>query len=170
MIKTKKCKLCDKPAFSKGFCQQHMEKTALKSGGSIKKVSSKGNPDKVVRQTLRSIYFDYHIERCTHSEESGKSITAPSRTNICHLFDKSRHESLQDNLHNYVYLTFEEHQRFDQLLFSLRFEDIEKEFKNSWSKALIRIKKLLPLCEENTVFTRAITKYLNEDGRSIESK
>lgn len=171
MIKTKKCKLCDNPAFSKGLCKNHIGKSEIKNKGG--KIKSKTNIIKTAREgtveknknksEIRSIYFDYHIERCTHSEESGQPINNPTRSNICHLIDKGRHPSLEDNLDNYIYLTFKEHERFDQLLFSLRFKDLEKEFKNSWSLACTRSLKLLYLCKESTNFTRELKKYL--DGR-----
>jgi hypothetical protein len=162
MIKSKKCSLCDKPAFSKGFCQQHGKKSTIKSK------TIKTSEKKEIKSELRNIYFEYHIERCTHSEESSKPINEPTRTNVAHIIDKGRHPSLQDHLDNYVYLTFHEHERFDSLLFSLRFADLEKEFKNSWQLACIRGKDLLLLCRESTNFTREFKKYL--DGREeIES-
>lgn len=161
MIKVKKCNLCDRPAFSKGFCQQHGKKSDIKSK------TSKTSEKKEIKSELRNIYFEYHLEKCTHSEESFKQILEPTRANICHLVDKGRHPSLQDNLENCIYLTFEEHERYDSLLFSLRFTDLEKEFKNSWNKSCIKYKKLLSLCEESTNFTRELKKYL--DGREFKS-
>lgn len=119
MIKTKKCKLCDNPAFSKGFCKNHIGKSEIKSKTNKIKTTRESTVEKNKQKSeLRSIYFDYHIERCTNSEESGQPINEPTRSNICHLIDKGRHPSLEDNLDNYIYLTFKEHERFDQLLFS----------------------------------------------------
>lgn len=161
MIKTSKCKECDRNAFSKGLCQIHQPKK------SIKQSRESSQNTKLEKQDKRNNYFEYHLERCVRSSESFKQIIEPTRANICHLIDKGRHESLQDNVENCIYLTWEEHTRFDELLFSHRFEDIEKEFKNSWPKTCISYKKLLPLCEENTVFTRALEKYLN--GKRIKS-
>lgn len=168
MIKSKKCLECDRPAFSKGLCQIHVKpKTISKSTGKIKskrELTAKKNIDK---KELRDVYFDYHLERCTSSEESLKQISNPARANVCHLIDKGRHPSLADNLDNCIYLTFTEHERYDSLLFSHRFEDLEKEFKNSWSKSCEKYKKLLSLCKETTNFTRELKKYL--DGREIKS-
>lgn len=158
MIKSKKCKLCNNNAFSKGLCQIHQPKKGIKSSRISAKVK------KEVQQEVRNGYFEYHLARCERSEESFVQISNPTRVNICHLIDKGRHPSLQDNLENCIYLTFEEHQRYDQLLFSHRFEDLEKEFKNSWSKSCIKYNKLLSLCEESTNFTRELKKYL--DGRA----
>lgn len=161
MIKSKKCLECDRPVFSKGLCQLHQPKKRIKQNREATQVKT------TVKKEKRNSYFDYHLERCTRSEESHKQISNPTRANICHLIDKGRHPSLEDNLDNYIYLLFTEHERFDSLLFSLRFEDLEKEFKNSWSKACILYNKLLPLCKESTNFTRELKKYLN--GREIKS-
>lgn len=161
MIKSKTCKECDRPAFSKGLCQIHQPKKGIKSSRESTKEKT------IVKQEKRNSYFEYHLERCIRSEESFKQISNPTRANICHLIDKGRHPSLEDNLDNYIYLSFTEHERFDSLLFSLRFEDLEKEFKNSWSKTCERYNKLLPLCKESTNFTRELQKYL--DGREIKS-
>ena len=162
MIKSsKKCLACDRPAFSKGLCQIHQPKKSIKQSRATTKEKNTGKQEK------RNSYFDYHLERCTRSEESFKQISNPTRANICHLVDKGRHPSLEDNLDNCIYLTFEEHQKYDSLLFSHRFEDLEKEFKNSWSKSCEKYKKLLSLCKETTNFTRELKKYL--DGREIKS-
>ena len=165
MLKAKKCLECDRPAFSKGLCQVHAKgKTTLKNSGKIKQKRLPTAEKTTVKRELREVYFDYHIEKCTRSEESFKEITEPTRANIAHLIDKGRHPSLQDNVENCIYLTFSEHERYDQLLFSHRFEDLEKEFKNSWNKSCEKYKKLLSLCEESTNFTRELKKYL--DGRA----
>ena len=155
-LKTKKCILCEKPAFSKGYCQQHTPKKSIKQNRekTVEKKSSK--------KATRDVYFEYHISRCTHSELSGKPINNPTRANICHILDKSRHPSVQDNVVNCVHLDITEHSRFDELLFKLDFETLEKEFENIWEKVCIRVKYLLPLCTENTVLTRAFEKYLYE--------
>lgn len=164
MIKSKKCKECDKPVFSKGLCQFHSKSKLISKGeGRIKQKRESTVEKSAEKRELREVYFDYHIERCTRSEESLKQISNPTRANICHLIDKGRHPSLQDNLDNYIYLTFEEHQDFDKLLFSLEFKKLEKIFKNSWEMACTRYINLLPLCQESTNFTRSLKKYL--DGR-----
>ena len=155
-MKPKKCKECDRPAFSKGLCQVHQPKKSIKQNREITKEKA------TVKQDKRNTYFDYHLEKCARSEESFKQISEPTRANICHLIDKGRHPSLQDNLDNCIYLTFVEHERYDSLLFSHRFEDLEKEFKNSWNKSCEKYKKLLSLCEESTNFTRELKKYLDE--------
>lgn len=169
MLKTKKCLECDRPAFSKGLCQIHSKnKAALKSSGKIKQKRESTVEKTTVKRELREVYFDYHIERCTRSEESRKQISSPTRANICHIIPKGLHPSVQDNLENCVYYLFEEHERFDKLLFSLEFEKLEKEFKNSWDKVCIKASKIIPLCLENTNFIRSFKKYL-DDRRECKS-
>lgn len=161
MIKSKTCSLCEKPAFSKGFCQSHQPKKSIKNAREKTKVQ------KEIKQEKRNGYFEYHLERCTRSEESHKQIANPTRANICHIIPKGLHPSVQDNLDNCVYYLFEEHERFDKLLFSLEFDKLEKEFKNSWDKVCIRAKNVLSFCQESTNLSRELEKYL--DGREFKS-
>lgn len=169
MIKTKKCLECDRPAFSKGLCQIHTKSKPLsKSSGKIKNKRDTTVEKNTAKKELRDVYFDYHLERCTRSEESFKQISNPTRANICHIIPKGLHPSVQDNLENCIYYLFEEHERFDKLLFSLEFEKLEKEFKNSWNKVCIRAENVLSLCKESTNLSREFKKYLN--GREIKSQ
>lgn len=133
---------------------------ASKSYKKPKQVSEKKKSAKKKQSNRRNKYFDYHIERCTHCEESGEVIPYPSRLNICHIIDKGRHPSVEDNLDNYVYLTGDLHTEFDNLLFKHRFEELEKEFPNSWSVVVSRMEKLLPLVKEQTRFKIKFEEYL----------
>src|SRR5690606_18602646 len=144
MIKSKKCNLCERPAFSKGLCNLHGKKS------SIKKQRSSTVEKKEEKQERRNVYFEYHIKKCTKSEESGESILNLTRANDYHLIQKCLHHSLQDTLKNCIYLTFSEHERFDKLLFSLEFDKLEKEFKNSWDKTCVILKELVYLSKETT--------------------
>jgi len=132
---------------------------------SISKVSEKQKIKNKIKSDVRSVYFDFHIQRCRISEESGNVIHNPNRSNICHLFAKSNHPSLQSNLDNFVYLTSEEHSEFDTYLFRHEFEKLERNFEKSWQISCQRIKKLLPLCEEKTKFYFAITDYLTTNNK-----
>lgn len=136
-------------------------KPIKRGNGKIKSRRVKTIEKKKQISKIRDEYFECHLQRCTSSEESGAIILEPTRANICHIFDKSRHTSLQGNLENCIYLTFSEHQDFDRYLYSHQFDKLEDNFKNSWGNTCILLNKLLSLCEENTVFTRAIEKYLN---------
>lgn len=172
MIKSKKCsiEICNLPAFSKGLCKKHCSFKELKQANSLIKSKSKGIKKSRIEteeknkeiQEKRNIYFEYHLERTTHSEHSGKPIQNPTKANICHIIPKANHPSLQDNLENCIILTFKEHERFDYLLFNLEFEKLEREFGTTWKNICQTIKKLLPLCEESTNLTRNLEKYLQD--------
>jgi len=123
------------------FCSSPMK--------ALKKTTPKIQAKNKERRVKLNIYFDYHIEQCLRSEESGQVIPYPSKVNICHIFPKRVYHSVENNLDNFVYLTAEEHNQFDHLLDLYKFEELEKNFKNSWSKICTRAKKLLPLIIEN---------------------
>lgn len=160
MIKRKKkvCTSCgeERYIFSRGRCQL----CASKSYKKPKQTSEKKKSAKEKQANRRNKYFDYHIERCTHCEESGEVIPYPSRVNILHLFAKSNHPSVEDNLDNCAYMTLDLHTKFDELLFKHRFEELEAEFPNSWSVIVERMKKLLPLVKEQTRFKIKFEEYL----------
>ena len=126
----------------------------------IRKVTPKTAAKNKERSKIRAEYFDFHIKACTQSEESKKPILNPNRSNICHLFSKSQHPSVQADLGNYVYLTLDEHTKFDTHLFRNDFETLEKEFPNAWPTVCTRIKEILPQVKENTKFKRKISEYL----------
>lgn len=160
MIKRKKkdCVSCGEERYiwSKGRCKLCSQKAYKKP----KQVSEKKKSAKEKQTNRRNKYFDYHIERCTHCEESGVSISEPNRSNILHLFAKSNHPSVEDNLDNYAYMTVKSHTKFDNLLFKHRFEELEKEFPNSWKIIIERMKKLLPVVQEQTRFKIKFEEYL----------
>lgn len=166
--KNKKCVVCgrdDQPWFSKKRCKSCSQKSYGKISSkptTIKPITAKTQKKKKAQSELRNVYFEYHIDRCHHSEESGKPIGEATRANIAHLFDKGRHKSVQANLDNFIYLTLDEHNRFDELLFKHFFTSIEKEFPRSWEIACRRYKKVLPLVKERTNFYFAIKQYLDE--------
>ena len=156
MIKSRKCSLCNRPAFSKGLCQIHQAKKSIKQNREATKEKT------AVKQDKRKTYFEYHLERCTRSEESFKQISEPTRANICHILPKRKYISVQNNLLNFIYLDLEEHSRFDLLLDSLRFLELEVEFPNSWGLACKRINMFIDDVEENGIIIRELKKYLNE--------
>lgn len=142
MIQQKKkiCKNCqtEQYIFSKGRCQRCAtieDSKPLKRGATIKKQTDKNKSYRKSQSEIRDRYFDFHISLCKASDESGVSIPNPTRANICHLFDKARHPSVQANIYNCVYLTLDEHTRFDQLLYQHEFDKLEQEFPNAWEKA-----------------------------------
>lgn len=128
----------------------------------LKKTTEKTAKKKKERSIKLSIYYDYLISQCTHSEHSGKPILNPNRSNIAHLFDKSRHKSIEDNLSNYIYLTLEEHTEWDNLLLRHRFDELAVKFPKGWEIACRRMWNLISLCAENTGFKLAFENYFEK--------
>ena len=162
-LKNKRCIECgkeDQPWFSKKRCMS----CSRKSYGKPKKITTNTSIKKKKRQEELDVYFTYHINRCTHSEETGLPIHNPGRESICHLIDKGRHKSMQSNLDNYIYLTLQEHNILDNRLFKNEFEKLEDELPNAWKIACERYNKLIPLCQEKTKFIEKLSIYLNKNN------
>lgn len=130
------------------------------TSGKLKPMTDKAKAKHKERSARRGPYFDHHMQRVTHSMENGHPIREPGRVNICHLFDKGRHPSLEAHLENFVYLTWEEHTKFDTYLYTHKFTNIEEEFPNSWETSCIRLAALALQCKERTKFWHLITEYL----------
>lgn len=111
------------------------------------------------QSAIRDVFFEYHMGLCRYSEEDDTQIFYPSRANICHLFYKRTYKSVQGNLNNFVYLTLEQHERFDKLLDCNNFEALEKEFK-CWPLVVSRMKTLLPEVTENGKLKLSIEDYI----------
>jgi hypothetical protein len=167
MIQQKKkiCKNCqtEQYIFSKGRCQKCAtieDSKPLKRGSTIKKQTDKNKANRKSQFAIREVYFSYHIERCKVSEESGVNIHNPNRANICHLFPKSKHPSVQDSLGNVIYLTIQEHTDFDKLLFENDFEGLCKKMPNAWKIASSRMVLLLPEVKEETKFKNKFEEWI----------
>ena len=87
--------------------------------------------------------------------ETGRSIPFPTVCNVCHILPKRIYKSVAKERLNILFLTNEEHTRFDYLLDTLDFEGLEKEFGFVWWKAVYRI---------NTMKKNG---YIKERGRLI---
>ena len=165
------CKKCGTkvPIRSKGLCPKcrelertgNGEKTMLNTSIQLPKMTAKTKAKKKLVKSIRDIYFSYHIPKCLKSEEAGTPIHEATKANICHILPKSTHPSVQANLDNCVYLTFSEHERFDQLLFRHEFDKIMEEFPNSWKIILKRFGSISQLCTEKTKLFYAIQKYVD---------
>lgn len=170
----KKCISCgreDQPWFSKKRCKRCAtieDSKPLKRGSTIKKQTEKNKLYRKSQSAIRDAYFDYHIRNCRSSEHSGTIIFFPTRANCCHLFDKARHPSVQGNLINCVYLTLDEHTRFDQLLYSNEFDKLEDEFPNAWKSASGRMVLLLPEVKEETKFKSKFEEWIQSKKSEID--
>lgn len=128
----------------------------------LKRFTAKTYEKKKQRSEKLSVYYDTLISRCVRSEESGEYIPNPSRMNICHIFYKRKYKSIEDDLDNYVYLESDKHATLDRLLDLLDFNQIEKEFPNSWSIICERVKRLLPKIKESGKLKSKFEEYFNE--------
>ena len=161
------CKTCGVPVTirSKGECPPCRAKTlsVLKegSGGGASKFFSKPNigrktkrKPKISTPSTRPQFFKKHLEIIStdkmHSEESGNRLEG-GKVNICHILPKRKSggfPSLAECDLNIVYLTWQEHSRFDKLLDERRWDDLQREFPNTWGIVMGRLERLLGMCDE----------------------
>lgn len=142
--KNKKCIECgreDLPHFSKKRCIYCAKKsyTALNKAPKIKDNSS------------LDTYYSEKIKVskiAPYSFESGKHIYNISRKNICHLLPKRTYKSVESHSDNFVLLTYEEHNRFDDLLDKFRLEDLANEFPKTLSKLILFVREHQDILEE----------------------
>ena len=148
--------------FSGGKCQRCSTKgSTLKSKGTIK---SKAKPKTEVKMKLDEYFVEKLIQlnKTRRSEESGHTIAYPTRGNICHILDKARHPSVGNHSDNYVFLTWDEHGKFDQYIFNHEFDKLKKEFPNIWPIMLKRLETILPNCTEKTKLFTAFSELVNK--------
>ena len=158
VIKKKICIECGKETyiFSKGRCRYCTQKTYKKPS----QITEKTKALKKEQSNVRDVYFNTLIPLCNKSEESGTLIYYPTRVNICHIFPKRTYKSVQANLDNHIFLTLDEHTRYDYLLDTFNFRALEKEFPKAWKITLQRVAKLLPFVEENKKLKIKFEEYL----------
>ena len=153
------CTICgrdDQPWFSKKRCKS----CAQKSYNQPKRAPIKRTYVKKERDRELDNYFIFHIAKCNKSEESGEYISA-TKANICHLLPKRKYKSVKSDFRNFVYLTLEQHSRFDYLLDTLQFDKLESEFPNAWPIVCRRVRKILPSVTEQGKLKQKFEEYLN---------
>ena len=157
MKKEKICTDCGRSVLSfwkKGLCKFCASKTH-------KKLSSKPSKYKAEIKDEMEEYFSHHIGRCYRSENSNEVIYSPNRSNICHIFPKSKYKSVRSLKENCVYLSLEEHTLFDSLLDRGKVEEIKEKFSAQFLEVLReRIKNILPLVEESGRVKETLKKLL----------
>lgn len=162
MKKEKICTGCGKSVLSfwkKGLCKFCASKTH-------KKLSSKPSKYKAEIRDEMEEYFSYHIGRCSRSENSNEVIYSPNRSNICHIFPKSKYKSVRSLKENCVYLSLEEHTLFDSLLDRGKVEEIKEKFSAQFLEVLReRINKILPLVEESGGVKETLKKLKSLEGK-----
>ena len=157
MKKEKICTGCGKSVLSfwkKGLCKFCASKTH-------KKLPSKPSKYKAEIKDEMEEYVSYHIGRCLRSENSNEIIYSPNRSNICHIFPKSKYKSVRSLKENCVYLSLEEHTLFDNLLDRGKYEEIQEKFSAQFLEVLKdRIGKVLPLVQEEGIVKQTLIKFL----------
>ena len=157
MKKEKICTGCGKSVLSfwkKGLCKFCASKTH-------KKLPSKPSKYKAEIKDEMEEYVSYHIGRCLRSENSNEIIYSPNRSNICHIFPKSKYKSVRSLKENCIYLTIEEHTLFDNLLDRGKYEEIQEKFSAQFLEVLKdRIGKVLPLVQEEGIVKQTLIKFL----------
>lgn len=153
-----KCKNKKSDYYRKMLCPYHSSIEGEKKPKSKKR--KRTEEENKVKSERRTEYFDYHIPLIHMSEESGIAIPNPSRMNVCHILPKTNFPSVDSLVENCVYLTGDEHTRIDNLIFSNRWEDVEKEFPNAWKLILERLNVVIPLVTENHSMLRNLKEYI----------
>lgn len=108
-------------------------------------------------------YFEYHSKRAKRSEQSGAPLQ-PNRSNLCHLLPKRKYRSVGGDIENIVYLTIDEHTRFDHLIDCNDFETLEREFSNCWYDVCLRASNVIKRTKENGKLKTLWTEYLIKNG------
>lgn len=133
-----KCEKCGRevPVRSKGLCPSCRAKE--KGMGKRKPISASNKNPGISR------FFISMIERLSETGMSytGKPIHYPSACNVCHILPKRKYTSVAMDEDNIIFLTEDEHRRFDFLLDSLEFEKLEKEYGTVWKRAVDKILKM----------------------------
>ncbi|MDC7249836.1 MAG: hypothetical protein PQJ49_07980 [Sphaerochaetaceae bacterium] len=160
------------PIRSKGKCPKcrHDERVANGEIGQkkvpIKPITAKRQRQRQKDRGCLGEFFEYHIkqiEKHPYSMESGTIIATPTTANVCHLLPKRKtggFPSVQCHLDNAVYLTIQEHNRFDKLLDERDYDTLEREFPNTWSAACHKLRKLLTICVERNKMYFSLEEYL----------
>lgn len=135
-----KCRECGKevPILSKGLCPYCRSKELPKK----EKKPIRCRPKKKNEEDNYSYFFFKHLDMLSQrpvSMLSGLAIHSPSTCNICHILPKRKYKSVAKEDLNILYLTQEEHTRFDYLLDTLDFDRLEKEFKHIFNLSIIRV-------------------------------
>ena len=130
-----KCERCGRevPVRSKGLCPACRSK---ETGGIKKKpmLASRKNPG-------LPDFFKMMIEKLSETCMSctGKPIPNPSSLNICHILPKRKYSSVATEGENIIFLTAEEHERFDYLLDSFQFDALDSELSVAWGRAVRQV-------------------------------
>lgn len=167
--KLKECKSCglDKVIWKDGKCADCCKpsfKTLKNNPFPIKSMKSQLKKTRRSNKGNKEFFEEAHkqFQDSPVSFESGKNLGELGTVNMAHLMPKEFYKSVAHDIDNIILLSWDEHTRFDDLLFSLEFEKLEIEFR-SWSKICERFKLIIPKCTEEGRLKRALEEYLSID-------
>jgi hypothetical protein len=160
--KKKTCVICGDETyiFSKHRCKPcAMKQDAKPISRSNITIKSKPKP----KNKELSTFFEQQIEilsKFRRSEESGLSIPYPTNVNICHLFPKRTHKSVEAHSMNCIFLTWDEHTKLDKQYLDVNdFAGLEKAFPNSWKLIVERMRIVRASVTEKTKFVETFDNF-----------
>lgn len=142
MRKLYKCSECGREVviLSKGMCPLCRSKSVPKKP----RAAIKSKPKK--KATNYSNFYRMCIEELftlKMSEYSGKAIICPTTCNICHILPKRIYKSVAEDRGNIIFLTDEEHNKFDKFLDSMDLDGLKSEMPGLYSMMMTKVRALL---------------------------
>jgi len=157
---------------SKGLCNFHRMQERKAEGtlpvyqNKIKPFTCKSKERRTSERSELPTFFQDQIEILSKnpiSQQSGKAISTPSSLNICHILPKRKgggFPSVQSNPENVLFLTWDEHTRFDTLLDRRDYSVLEQEFDVVWPIAIKKVRKLIDVVTERNKVYFSLEEYL----------
>lgn len=131
------CKECGRKVIilSKGLCQVCRSKTKPAARRKPRKKSH--NYSGFYRACIEEL-FTIKI-----SEYSGRSIIYPTTCNICHILPKRTYKSVAENRDNIVFLTEEEHSKYDKFLDCIDLPGLRVSMPGLYDLTIRRVSKMI---------------------------
>lgn len=144
---------------SKGLCPACRAKELPPKGRTA--IRAKAKP----RGRSLAVFFGAHVAKLSMIRRSatGAYIPCPGVSNICHLYPKRKYKSVAEDNDNIIYLTADEHTRFDYLLDTMDFSRLLDEFGNVWLLAARRMRDLAPKVEEDGKLKTRLLLWIEEN-------
>jgi len=157
---------------SKGLCNFHRMQERKADGtlpvykNQIRSFNLKSKDTRSQERNDLPEFFQNQIEILSKnpvSQQSGVTISTPSSLNICHILPKRKgggFPSVQSHPENVLFLTWEEHTRFDTLLDRRDYNTLEKEFDRAWPIVIGKLGILLDVVTERNKMGISLEEYL----------
>lgn len=115
-----------------------------------------------------SLFFKEMEEKLAnhpYSQESNNQIAFNYRFSVCHIFPKRIYKSVQSDEQNIVFLTVDEHTRFDHLFDCMEFDKMKEEFPRVWDIMMERLDYLDGKITERKNHIENLLSYLRNDKK-----